>query len=72
MVTAQGEVPIPEYSMREESEAVRTHRLVVVGGVEHIIDMTLVEPYRSIVQHAGTFSSVRLSYNLSLDGRIQN
>lgn len=53
MVTAQGEVPIPEYSMREESEEVRTHRLVVVGGVEHVIDMTLVEPYKNIVQHAG-------------------
>ncbi len=53
VVTAQGEVPIPEYSTHEEAEEVRAHRLVSVGGAEHVIDMTLVEPYRNIIQHAG-------------------
>ena len=53
VVTAQGEVPIPEYSTREEAQEVRTHRHVSVGDGEHVIDMTLVEPYRNIIQHAG-------------------
>ncbi len=53
VVTAPGEVPIPEYSTREEAQEVRTHRHVSVGDGEHVIDMTLVEPYRNIIQHAG-------------------
>ena len=56
MVTPKGEAPadrIPEYSAKEEIEQTRTHRFVSVAGDEHVIDMTLVQPYRKIVQHAG-------------------
>ena len=53
VVSAKGEVPIPEYSIKEETEEVRTHRFVSVAGEEYVINMTLVEPYRKIVQHAG-------------------
>ena len=45
---------IPEYSFKQEAEDLRKHRLVQVGGEEKNIDMDIVQPYRKIIQHAGT------------------
>ena len=45
---------IPEYSFEQEAEDLRKHRLVQIGGEEKNIDMDIVQPYRNIIQHAGT------------------
>lgn len=45
---------IPEYSYKQESDDLRKHRLVQVGEEQMNINMDLVQPYRKIIQHAGT------------------
>jgi len=46
---------------------VRTRRYVNLAGEEHVINMTIVEPYTSIVQHAGEGNcSFRLNPLLSM------
>ena len=50
---------IPEYSYKQESDDLRKHRLVKVGEEQMNIDMDLVQPYRKIIQHAGTALSIR-------------
>ena len=45
--------PIPEYTLREEVEQSRAYRFVSVGGEETTVNMTIVQPYRKILQHAG-------------------
>ena len=45
---------IPEYSFKQEAEDLRKHRLVRIGEEEKNIDMDVVQPYRKIIQHAGT------------------
>ena len=52
--SSKGEVgKIPEYSVEQESEDMRKHRYINVGGEEMTIDMDLIQPYRKIIQHAG-------------------
>ena len=46
--------PIPEYTSAEEYRDRRLHRSVSVGEEDISVRMDLVEPYRKIVQHAGT------------------
>lgn len=46
--------PIPEYSSAEEFKERRIHRYVSIAGEEKVINMDLVEPYKKIIQHAGT------------------
>lgn len=45
--------PIPEYTFKEESRETRTWRHVHVGGEDTTINMSLIQPYRKIIQHAG-------------------
>lgn len=56
--------PIPEYTPQEEAEQSRKFRFVNVGGEKVTINMTTVQPYRKIIQHAGQrrqlFTAVRL------------
>lgn len=53
---------IPEYSFKQEAEDLRKHRLVRIGEEEKNIDMDVVQPYRKIIQHAGTLYCV-CTYN---------
>ena len=45
---------IPEYSFKQEAEDLRKHRLVRIGEEEKNIDMDIIQPYRKIIQHAGS------------------
>ena len=45
---------IPEYLAEDERRQSRTYRHVCVGGEEMTISMAVVQPYRAIIQHAGT------------------
>lgn len=56
--------PIPEYTPQEEAEQSRKFRFVNVGGEKVTINMTTVQPYRKIVQHAG---QRRQLYSLARD-----
>ncbi len=44
---------IPEYSVEEETKESRTYRLIQLGGEEVTINLSLIQPYKKIVQHAG-------------------
>ena len=68
--------PIPEYPLEEELRQNRMYRLVQVGGEEVTVNLSLIEPYRKIVQHAGegtNYSLVRMIWKaIQVDDQLNN